>query len=102
MTFSINSFCHIFGRRRFPTTDDSKNSLILALLTFGEGWHNNHHYYSKSANQGFYWWQIDISYYILKVLSWFRIVWDIKTPPQKVLDFGRMKSILDPPAPQPG
>ena len=88
-TFAINSFCHMLGRRRFPTTDDSKNSLILALLTMGEGWHNNHHYYQNSVNQGFYWWQIDLTYYILRMLSVFGVVWDLRMPPQKVLALGR-------------
>jgi stearoyl-CoA desaturase (delta-9 desaturase) len=84
-TFTINSLAHWFGRRRYTTTDDSKNSLILALITMGEGWHNNHHYYQRSANQGFFWWEIDLTYYGLVVLSWFGIVWDIHTPPARVL-----------------
>ena len=88
-TFAINSFCHMLGRRRFPTTDDSKNSLILALLTLGEGWHNNHHYYQNSVNQGFYWWQIDITYYVLRVLSWTGVVWELRMPPERVLALGR-------------
>jgi stearoyl-CoA desaturase (Delta-9 desaturase) len=87
-TFLINSATHLFGKKRFPTKDESRNSLILALLTLGEGWHNNHHYYPTSVNQGFYWWEIDISYYVLKVLSWFGVVWDLKKPPQRVLDKG--------------
>ncbi len=65
-TYFINSLAHLFGRRRYVTTDTSRNSLVLALLTFGEGWHNNHHYYQSSANQGFFWWEIDVSYYVLK------------------------------------
>lgn len=82
VTFFINSLCHLWGRRRYQTTDLSRNSLILALLTFGEGWHNNHHYYQSSANQGFFWWEIDISFYVLRVLSWFGIVWDLRLPPK--------------------
>ncbi len=85
-TFVINSFTHLWGKRDFPSTDDSKNSFIFSLVTLGEGWHNNHHFYQASCRQGFYWWQIDITYYILKILSLFRIVWDIKEPPQKILD----------------
>jgi stearoyl-CoA desaturase (Delta-9 desaturase) len=88
-TFFINSACHIFGKKRFPTKDTSKNSFILALVTLGEGWHNNHHYHPSSVNQGFYWWEIDISYYALKVLSWFGLVWDLRKPPQRVLALGR-------------
>lgn len=85
-TFTINSFTHIWGKRDFPSTDDSKNSMIFALITLGEGWHNNHHFYQASTRQGFFWWQIDITYYILRILSLFRIVWDIKEPPQRILD----------------
>ena len=69
-TFFINSLCHVFGKRRYPTTDTSKNSLILALITFGEGWHNNHHFFPSSARQGFFWWELDLTYYGLKVMSW--------------------------------
>jgi stearoyl-CoA desaturase (delta-9 desaturase) len=64
-TFSINSVMHVFGRRVFPTGDQSRNSMIFALVTMGEGWHNNHHYYPSSAAQGFRWWQIDATYYLL-------------------------------------
>jgi stearoyl-CoA desaturase (delta-9 desaturase) len=85
-TFLINSAAHLMGRRRFKTTDESKNSLILALLTLGEGWHNNHHRYPGSERQGFYWWEIDISHYMLKALSWFGIVWDLREPPQRIFD----------------
>jgi len=83
-TFSVNSLAHVLGRKRFNTKDDSKNSLLIALYTFGEGWHNNHHRYPSSERQGFYWWEIDFSHYMLKILSWFHIVWDLRTPPQKV------------------
>jgi stearoyl-CoA desaturase (delta-9 desaturase) len=84
-SFTINSLSHIFGNTRYKTTDTSKNNPWLALLTMGEGWHNNHHHYMASARQGFFWWEIDITYYILKVLSWCRIVWDLKEPPAHIL-----------------
>ncbi len=83
-TFCINSFTHLIGSRRFKTSDTSGNNLILALITLGEGWHNNHHYYPGSERQGFYWWEIDISHYILKVLSWVGLVWDLRVPPERV------------------
>ena len=83
-TFSINSIMHKFGKPRYKTGDESKNNLILALVTLGEGWHNNHHYYMSSTRQGFYWWEIDITFYILKILSWFHIVWDLKGVPDEV------------------
>lgn len=84
-TFSINSLTHVFGRRRYETTDSSRNSLILALLTLGEGWHNNHHYYQASTRQGFFWWEIDISYLILRGLASVGVVWDLRQPPQRIL-----------------
>jgi stearoyl-CoA desaturase (delta-9 desaturase) len=85
-TFFINSLAHLVGKRRFNTTDESRNSFILALITLGEGWHNNHHRYPGSERQGFYWWEIDITHYILKVLSWFGLVWDLRTPPKRIYD----------------
>jgi stearoyl-CoA desaturase (delta-9 desaturase) len=86
-TFSINSLMHLWGERRYPTSDTSKNSLLLALVTMGEGWHNNHHYYQSTANQGFFWWEIDVSFYILKLLSATGLVWGLRTPPDWVLDW---------------
>jgi stearoyl-CoA desaturase (delta-9 desaturase) len=85
-TFTINSLAHMWGSQRYQTKDDSRNNLWLALLTGGEGWHNNHHYYMSSVNQGFYWWEVDFSYYALRVLSWLRIVWDLRTPPRHLLE----------------
>ncbi len=85
VTFFVNSLCHLWGTRRYKTNDFSRNNVLVALLTFGEGWHNNHHYYQSSANQGFRWWEVDLSYMTLKVLSWFGIVWDLRKPPKKKL-----------------
>lgn len=85
-TFAINSLAHVYGSRRYETKDDSRNNFILAMLTLGEGWHNNHHHYPASARQGFYWWEIDLTYYTLVALSWFGIVWDIKGVPDRVLN----------------
>ncbi len=64
-TFCINSVMHLFGRRVYATTDDSRNSFLLALVTMGEGWHNNHHWAPQSAAQGFHWWEVDASFYLL-------------------------------------
>ncbi len=83
-TFSINSLAHVIGRRRYQTRDNSRNSMTLALLTLGEGWHNNHHYYPGSTRQGFRWWEIDITYYVLRGLAALRIVWDLREPPARV------------------
>ena len=85
-TFTINSLTHVFGRRRYATTDESKNNFLLGLLVMGEGWHNNHHHYQRSARQGFYWWEIDATYYVLKVMSWVGLVWDLHAPPAHVRD----------------
>jgi stearoyl-CoA desaturase (delta-9 desaturase) len=84
-SFTINSLAHLFGRRRYPTADTSRNNWWLALLTLGEGWHNNHHHYMASVRQGFFWWEIDVTYYVLRVLSWCRIVWDLRIPPPHIL-----------------
>jgi stearoyl-CoA desaturase (delta-9 desaturase) len=83
-TFMVNSLAHVFGTRRFATRDESRNNLIIALITLGEGWHNNHHYAPSSERQGFYWWEIDISHCILKMLSWCGVVWDLQPPPGRV------------------
>ena len=88
-TLLVNSLAHRWGRRRFETRDDSRNNLLIALLTLGEGWHNNHHRYAGSARQGFYWWQVDISYYLLRLLAALGLVWDLKGVPAPVLEEGR-------------
>ena len=83
-TLFINSLAHVVGKRRFDTGDNSRNSLFLALITLGEGWHNNHHRYSHSARQGFYWWEIDISYYLLRALARTGLIWDLKPVPNRI------------------
>lgn len=84
-TFGINSLAHVRGRKRYVTADESRNNWLLALATMGEGWHNNHHAYQISVRQGFKWWEIDPTYYILKVFSRFGLVWGLKTPPKQIL-----------------
>ncbi len=84
-TFTINSLSHLFGSRRYETTDTSKNNWVLAIMTLGEGWHNNHHHYMASARQGFFWWEIDITYYVLKLLSWCGLVWELRKVPAHIL-----------------
>ena len=83
-TFCVNSLAHVYGRRRYATSDDSRNSFLIALFTLGEGWHNNHHHYQRSERQGFFWWELDVSHVILKVLSWFGVVWELCAPPAHV------------------
>lgn len=84
-TFAINSLAHVWGRKRFFTGDESRNNFCLALITLGEGWHNNHHYYMASTRQGFRWWEFDPTYWILRLLAVLRIVWDIQEPTPSVL-----------------
>jgi len=93
-TFCINSLAHVFGSRRFDTEDDSRNNFLLALLTFGEGWHNNHHHYMLSARQGFYWWEVDITYYLLKGLEKVGLVWNLRDVPEEILEEGREADAL--------
>jgi stearoyl-CoA desaturase (Delta-9 desaturase) len=84
-TFCINSLAHVRGRKRYVTGDDSRNNWLLAIFTMGEGWHNNHHAYQSSVRQGFRWWEIDPTYYLLRTLSWIGLVWNLKMPPPQVL-----------------
>lgn len=77
-TFCINSMAHLWGTRRFATTDDSRNNFILALVTLGEGWHNNHHRFMYACRQGILWWEVDFTYYVLRILSWLGIVRDLR------------------------
>ena len=79
-TFTINSLSHVFGSRRYKTTDTSRNNFLLALITCGEGWHNNHHYHQNTANQGWFWWEIDFSYYVLRLFQALGLVWKLKLP----------------------
>jgi stearoyl-CoA desaturase (Delta-9 desaturase) len=76
-TCSINSFGHLFGSRRFETPDESRNNLVLALFTLGEGWHNNHHKFPGSTRQGIMWYEIDVTYEILKLMQAVGLVWGV-------------------------
>jgi len=80
-TFTINSLAHRFGSRRYATHDDSRNNFWLAVITLGEGWHNNHHHFPVAARQGFYWWEIDIAYYGLRAMAMVGLVWDLRPVP---------------------
>ena len=94
-TVTINSLGHIWGSRRFNTKDQSRNNGFLALLTLGEGWHNNHHRFAVSARQGFYWWELDITYCVLKVMSWMGIVRELNPVPSRILAEGRRANGTD-------
>ncbi len=84
-TFTINSLTHVFGSRRYATTDNSRNNALLAAITLGEGWHNNHHYYQRATRQGFFWWELDPTYLVLKLMAALGLVWDLHEPPEAVL-----------------
>jgi fatty-acid desaturase len=79
-TWLVNSATHLWGKRRFQTADDSRNNWWVALLTFGEGWHNNHHAYPTSARHGLVWRELDMSWLQIKLLSWLGLAWDLRVP----------------------
>lgn len=91
-TFTVNSLAHVWGKRRYATTDQSRNNLWIAILTLGEGWHNNHHHFPGAARQGFYWWEIDLTYYGLKVLAAFGLIWDLRTIPLEIRESRKIKT----------
>jgi stearoyl-CoA desaturase (delta-9 desaturase) len=80
VTWSINSVCHVWGRRPFPTTDHSRNNFLFGVIALGEGWHNNHHAFPTSARHGLRWWQIDISYWVIRTLACVGLAWKVKVP----------------------
>ena len=91
-TVTINSFDHMYGSRRYNTPDTSRNNALLALITLGEGWHNNHHHFAVSARQGFFWWEIDMTYYFLVFMSWLGIVKELRPIPEHVLNRNRINA----------
>ena len=93
-TFCVNSLAHIWGKRRYATRDHSRNNAFIALITLGEGWHNNHHHFPGSASQGFYWWEIDFTYYGLRILAALGIIWDLKTVPNAVKNAHIQKNVI--------
>jgi stearoyl-CoA desaturase (delta-9 desaturase) len=85
-TFTINSLSHLLGRRRYATTDDSRNNWLLALVTMGEGWHNNHHHYQRACSQGFYWYEVDLTFLVLRALAAVGLVHDLHVVPARIRD----------------
>jgi stearoyl-CoA desaturase (delta-9 desaturase) len=96
VTFFVNSLAYKLGRQRFPTGDQSRNNVLLAMITMGEGWHNNHHFYPNAARQGFFWWEVDVTYYLLRAMAWCGLVWDLKTVPARVLTSAAKPSAKSP------
>lgn len=92
VTWSVNSVCHLFGSKPFPTQDESRNNALVALLTLGEGWHNNHHAFPSSARHGLRRWQIDPSYLALRVLATARLVWELRAPSERELAEGKARA----------
>jgi len=91
-TFAVNSVCHLWGNRRFATTDNSRNNGLVALLTFGEGWHNNHHTFPWSARHGLQWWEVDMTYLTLRTFEQLGIVWDLRVPTEAQIKRVEQKS----------
>jgi len=85
VTYLVNSVAHRYGSRRFATSDDSRNNLIIALLMFGEGWHNNHHYCMSSVRHGLSCWEVDLSYWVIRLLARLGLVWALREPPARLL-----------------
>ncbi|MDP3608126.1 MAG: acyl-CoA desaturase [Methylophilus sp.] len=94
-TFSVNSLAHVWGKRRYQTRDQSRNNFLIALVTLGEGWHNNHHHYPGAAKQGFYWWEIDFTYYGLRVLAALGLIWNLRTVPVEIRESKQYKGKKD-------
>jgi stearoyl-CoA desaturase (delta-9 desaturase) len=88
-TFTVNSLAHRVGTRRYETRDNSRNNWLIAFLTLGEGWHNNHHHYPGAARQGFFWWEIDATFYVLYIMRALGLIWDMRPVPRRVLSGGR-------------
>jgi stearoyl-CoA desaturase (delta-9 desaturase) len=88
-TFAINTVNHMFGSRRFDTTDESRNNVLTALFAVGEGWHNNHHRYQRAARNGFYWWELDLTWYVIRAMAAIGVAWDLQTVPARIYDEAR-------------
>lgn len=90
-TFAINTINHLYGWRRFNTADESRNNPLTAFFAVGEGWHNNHHRFQRAARNGFYWWEFDPTYYVIRIMGWFGLAWDIQPVPERIYREAREK-----------
>jgi stearoyl-CoA desaturase (delta-9 desaturase) len=95
-TFTINSLSHMLGNQRYDAGDDSRNNWWLAIITMGEGWHNNHHQHRSSAGFGFRWWEVDCTYYTIKALDAVGLIWQVRTPINVARDAGRADAGVGP------
>ena len=92
-TFSVNSICHMFGRQDYRSRDQARNNWLVAVLVFGEGWHNNHHAFPVSARHGLHRWQIDVSWWVIRGLEKLRLVWNVKVPDTAQLERRRVQAV---------
>jgi stearoyl-CoA desaturase (delta-9 desaturase) len=83
-TFAINTVNHMFGTRRFDTIDESRNNALTAFFAVGEGWHNNHHRYQRAARNGFYWWEFDPTWYVIRIMAAVGLAWDVHRVPERI------------------
>jgi stearoyl-CoA desaturase (Delta-9 desaturase) len=83
-TFAINTVNHMFGSRRFDTIDESRNNALTAFFAVGEGWHNNHHRYQRAARNGFYWWEFDPTWYVIRLMAAIGLAWDLQVVPERI------------------
>ena len=88
-TFAINTVNHMFGSRRFETVDESRNNVLTAVFAAGEGWHNNHHRYQRAARNGFYWWEFDPTWYVIRLMQLVGLAWDVKAVPDRIYEEAR-------------
>ena len=96
VTFTVNSLAHVFGRRVYDTPDTSRNTLLVAIATGGEGWHNNHHRYQRAARNGFYWWEFDPTWYTIRTMAALGLAWDVQRVPTRIYEEARAIKALRP------
>jgi len=90
-TFAINTVNHMFGSRRFDTLDESRNNPLTAFFAVGEGWHNNHHRYQRAARNGFYWWEVDVTWYVIRLMSAVGLAWNVQGVPRRIYEEARVR-----------
>jgi stearoyl-CoA desaturase (delta-9 desaturase) len=91
MTWSVNSICHIWGTRPYRSHDESRNNVFIGLFSWGEGWHNNHHAFPTSARHGLRWWQVDVSWWVIRGMQALGLVWKVRVPAESQLAAKRVE-----------
>jgi stearoyl-CoA desaturase (delta-9 desaturase) len=92
VTWSVNSACHLWGLQPYDSGDESRDNVVFGILAMGEGWHGTHHAFPTSARHGLRWWQIDVSYYVIRLMSWLRLAWDVRLPTREAQERARRTS----------